>query len=265
MGVRQFSHTIIFRSEMKWARTHLRLTAIWVEDPHGIVCTIDPRQDEDDTIGANAEVPVAQLHRLLRRHLRHWRIPIVHLQIHTGIIMRTEKGSDASALKTARIARIHNSRPDHDEVVPEALVLDEVEGALGLPALEERGLSGGPVRGDGHGDDGSTRGGAAANREMEDPEYGRCRCGDGGGREGGGGGGRHGHGTECETVRGSGGGRRTSRRSLSGGNDEAIFSLCRWAHPTEWDQLLFRLAQLTLTFIRIVSVSSEKWRMGNQI
>jgi hypothetical protein len=79
-------------------------------------------------------------------------------------------------------------------------------GAFGLPTREERGLSGGPGRGDGHRDDGATRGGAAANREMEAPEYGRFRGGDGGGREGGGGGGggRHGHGSGCETVRGSG-------------------------------------------------------------
>lgn len=72
-------HFLSRTAEMQWI-AHLRLTAVRVEDPHGVVRAIDPRHDEDHTVGADAEVPVAQLRRLLRRHLRHGRIPIVHLK-----------------------------------------------------------------------------------------------------------------------------------------------------------------------------------------
>jgi hypothetical protein len=70
---------------MKWWRhAHLWLAAVRVEDPHGVVGIIDPWHDEDDAVGTNAEVSVAQLRGLLRRHLRHRRIPVVHLRIETG-------------------------------------------------------------------------------------------------------------------------------------------------------------------------------------
>lgn len=79
-----YNRAIEFSIVMKWWRhTHLWFAAIRVEDPHGVVGTIDPRHDEDNTVGANAEVSVAQLRSLLGRHLRHRRIPVVHLRIET--------------------------------------------------------------------------------------------------------------------------------------------------------------------------------------
>jgi len=62
--------------------------------------------------------------------------------------------------------KIKAKNPHHDEVVSQALVLDEVEGALGLAALEERGGGGGPRGGNGHRGDGAARGtGAPAERK----------------------------------------------------------------------------------------------------
>lgn len=51
---------------MKLEGTHLRLAAVGIEYPHSVVRAVDTRHDEYDAVGANAEVPVAQLGRLLR-------------------------------------------------------------------------------------------------------------------------------------------------------------------------------------------------------
>jgi len=51
-----------------------------VEHPHGVASAIDRRHDEDDSVRDDAEVPVAQHGRLLRRHHGHRRIPVVHLK-----------------------------------------------------------------------------------------------------------------------------------------------------------------------------------------
>jgi hypothetical protein len=89
---------------MTRAHTHLRLTAIGVEDPHGVVRAIDTRHDKDDTIGTNAEIPVAQLHRLLRRHLRHGRIPIIHLS--------TQKSASRTANTAVKQHSGHQGLPE---------------------------------------------------------------------------------------------------------------------------------------------------------
>lgn len=97
--------------------------------------------------------------------------------------------------------------PHHDEVVSQALVLDEVEGALRLAALEERG-GGGPGGGNGHRGDGPARGaGTPADRKADAAAGWGGEGGDGGcGREGGGGGGggRHGNESGWGSARGSG-------------------------------------------------------------
>jgi len=122
--------------------THLRLAAVRVEDLYVVIRTIDPRHDEDDAVGANAEVSVAQLHGLLRRHLGHPRVPVVHLRIETGISKQNRSIVNSRANKT--------EESHQDEVVAEALVLDEVESALGLTALDKRGGGGGAGPGGGH-------------------------------------------------------------------------------------------------------------------
>lgn len=96
-------HFLSRTAEMQWI-AHLRLTAVRVEDPHGVVRAIDPRHDEDHTVGADAEVPVAQLRRLLRRHLRHGRIPIVHLKKKNPRL--NQKNTEITASKAAETALI---------------------------------------------------------------------------------------------------------------------------------------------------------------
>ena len=92
-----------------WRHTHLWLAAVRVEDPHGIVGTIDPRHDEDDAVGANAEVSVAQLRGLLRRHLRHRRVPVVHLRIETGISKQNRSIVNSRAFEKSKQHGLHES------------------------------------------------------------------------------------------------------------------------------------------------------------
>ena len=59
--------------------SHLRLASVGVKNPHGIVSAVDARHGEDDSVGADSEVPIAQLHCLLRCDPRLRRIPIINL------------------------------------------------------------------------------------------------------------------------------------------------------------------------------------------
>ena len=58
---------------------YLRLATIGIENPHGIISAVNTRHCKYNSISTNPKVPITQLHRLLRRNPRLWRIPIIYL------------------------------------------------------------------------------------------------------------------------------------------------------------------------------------------
>lgn len=56
----------VFIGDTDALTAHLRLGAVVIEDAHLVVLAVLARKREDDAVAADAEVPVAQLHRLER-------------------------------------------------------------------------------------------------------------------------------------------------------------------------------------------------------
>ena len=109
---------------------YLRLATIGIENPHGIISAVNTRHCKYNSISTNPKVPITQLHRLLRRNARLWRIPIIYLfENHQSILNLNPKKKLKIFFFLCYLYQ--------NEVVAEAVVLDEVKEAS-LSSVKKR-------------------------------------------------------------------------------------------------------------------------------